>query len=69
MIALIHESCIAGARLAEACKVLDLSPRTVQRWRQDGTVKADGRKAGAQGRVPANKLKEGLLGSDQSNPL
>lgn len=58
MIALIDESCAAGARLAEACKVLELSPRTVQRWRQDGTVKADGRKAGAQGRVPANKLAE-----------
>jgi putative transposase len=56
VIALIHESCNAGARLAKACKVLDLSPRTVQRWRQDGTVKADGRKAGAQGRVPVNKL-------------
>jgi transposase InsO family protein len=28
----------------------------VQRWRRDDTVKADGRKAGAQGRVPANKL-------------
>ena len=56
MITLIDESCTAGARLAEACKILELSPRTVQRWRQDGTVKADGRKAGAQGRVPANKL-------------
>lgn len=56
MITLIDESCAAGARLAEACKVLELSPRTVQRWRQDGTVKADGRKVGAQGRVPANKL-------------
>jgi transposase InsO family protein len=56
VITLIDESCTAGARLAEACKILELSPRTVQRWRQDGTVKADGRKAGAQGRVPANKL-------------
>jgi putative transposase len=56
VIALIDESCAAGARLAEACKILELSPRTVQRWRQSGTVKPDGRKAGAQGRVPANKL-------------
>ena len=56
MIALVNESCTAGARLAEACKILDLSARTVQRWRQNGKVKADGRKAGAQGRVPANKL-------------
>lgn len=58
MIALLDESCAAGARLAEACKILDLSPRTVQRWRQGGTVKADGRKAAAQGRIPANKLAE-----------
>lgn len=58
MITLIHESCAAGARLAEVCKVLELSPRTVQRWRQGGTVKTDGRKAAAQGRVPANKLAE-----------
>jgi transposase InsO family protein len=28
----------------------------VQRWRQSGTVKTDGRKAGAQDRSPANKL-------------
>jgi transposase InsO family protein len=56
VIALIHESCAAGARLAEACKVLELSPRTVQRWREGGALKRDGRKAGAQGRIPANKL-------------
>jgi transposase InsO family protein len=31
----------------------------VQRWRQGDTVKTDGRKAGAQGRVPANKLSDG----------
>lgn len=56
MIALIDESRAAGARLSEACKLLGLSPRTVQRWRQGGTVKADGRKAAARNRVPANKL-------------
>ena len=56
MIALIDESCAAGARLAKACKFLGLSPRTVQRWRQGGAVKADGRKAAARNRVPANKL-------------
>ena len=59
MIALIDQSCAAGARLAKACKLLDLSPRTVQRWRQGDAVKADGRKAGAQDRVPANKLADG----------
>jgi putative transposase len=59
VIALINESCAAGARLAKACKLLDLSPRTVQRWRRDDRVKADGRKAAAQDRVPANKLADG----------
>jgi transposase InsO family protein len=58
MIALLDESCAAGARLAESCKILGLSPRTVQRWRQTGAVKVDGRKAGAQGRIPANRLAE-----------
>ncbi len=58
MIALLDESCAAGARLDKSCEILGLSPRTVQRWRQDGTVKIDGRKAGAQGRIPANRLTE-----------
>jgi transposase InsO family protein len=58
MTGLIVESCAAGARLSESCKILGLSPRTVQRWRQDGVVKTDGRKAGAQGRIPANRLAE-----------
>ena len=58
MITLLDESCAAGARLSKSCEVLGLSPRTVQRWRQNGTVKGDGRKAGAQGRIPANRLSE-----------
>ncbi len=55
---LIDEACDGGARRSEACRVLALSARTLQRWREDGEVKADGRKeAGAQ-REPANKLSE-----------
>lgn len=54
--ALIEEACAAGARLEAAGAVLDLSPRTVQRWREAGAVKADGRHAAAQARTPANKL-------------
>ena len=58
MITLIDETCDAGARLSQACRVLAISARTLQRWREDGEVKADGRKeAGAQ-RVPTNKLCE-----------
>ena len=58
MIALIEEACTAGARLAKACKDVDLSPRTVQRWRQHGEVPPDGRKAASRNRVPGNKLSE-----------
>ena len=56
MIGLIDEACNAGARLEAACEILKLSPRTVQRWREDGDVKADGRLTVAQERVPANRL-------------
>lgn len=56
MISLIEEACAAGARLAKACRIIGLSPRTVQRYRQDGRVKADGHKAAAAGRIPANRL-------------
>ena len=58
MIALIDESCAAGARLEKACKSLGISPRTVQRWRENGTVKSDGRQEKARARVPVNKLSE-----------
>jgi len=56
VIAHLHEACAAGARLGPACQLLELSPRTLQRWREDAHVKADGRKAAAQQREPANKL-------------
>lgn len=58
MIAWIDEACVAGARLTPACRLLGISPRTLQRWRQDGEVKSDGRKEAAQQREPANKLSE-----------
>lgn len=56
MITLIDETGQAGARLSQACGVLAISVRTLQRWRENGEVKADRRKeAGAQ-RQPANTL-------------
>ena len=58
MIAWIDEACAAGARVSSACEVLEISPRTLQRWREDGEVKADGRKPAGAGREPANKLRE-----------
>ncbi len=58
MITLIDAACQAGARVSTACAVLEISARTLQRWREDGEVKADGRKAAATQREPANKLSE-----------
>lgn len=58
MITLIEEAGTAGARLAKACAVVEISVRTVQRYRRHGVIKPDGRKAAAAGRVPANRLSE-----------
>ena len=54
----IDEACAAGARLCAACRVVGISPRTLQRWRAPGEVKADGRKTAGQQRAPANRLSE-----------
>ena len=55
-IELIEDACSAGARLSAACELLEVSPRTVQRWqRQD---RPDGRKAAAQQRTAGNKLSD-----------
>jgi putative transposase len=58
LISLIEEACTSGARLAKACEIVALSPRTVQRWQRPDDVPPDGRKAAAVDRVPANKLSE-----------
>lgn len=54
----IEVACIAGARLAPACRIAGISERTVQRYRQSAEIKPDGRKDAAIGRAPANKLSE-----------
>jgi putative transposase len=54
----IDEACAAGARVTEACRVVAISARTLQRWRETGEVKADGRRQAGQQRAPANKLTE-----------
>jgi len=63
--ALVREACGAGARLEAACAVVGISPRTLQRWPEEGQVKVDGRQAAAQQRTPANKLsvaeRQGIL--------
>lgn len=58
MTVLIQQACEAGARLERACAVLEISPRTLQRWREEGEVKADGRQVAAQERTSANRLSE-----------
>lgn len=58
MNALVEEACAAGARFANACQTVGLSPRTVQRWRRLGGIASDGRKDASRDRVPANKLSE-----------
>ena len=54
----IDEACAAGARVTAACRVVAISPRTLQRWHEAGEVKADGRQQAGQQREPANKLTE-----------
>jgi putative transposase len=56
--ACIDEACAAGARQEKACGVVGISPRTLQRWRQQRELKADGRKAASRQRTPANRLSE-----------
>ena len=58
MIALVDEACEGGARRSQACQVVGISVRTLQRWREPGEVKADGRQQAAACREPANKLSE-----------
>jgi transposase InsO family protein len=52
----IDEAAAAGARREQACAVLGLTLRSVQRWVVDGELRADGRHAAAQCRTPANAL-------------
>jgi transposase-like protein len=58
MSALIEQACEDGARLSEACRVVGVSARTLQRWREDAELKGDGRKEAGARREPANKLSE-----------
>ncbi len=57
IIELLSEAVEAGARWHKACEVLELSLRTIQRWRRQPD-RPDGRKAAAQKRVVANKLSD-----------
>jgi len=55
---LIDQACANGARLAPACRVLELTARTYQRWvTGEGGIKAD-RRPGAARPKPSNALSE-----------
>jgi hypothetical protein len=54
----IDEACAVGVRLEKACRVVGICPRTLQRWRQAGALKADGRQSASRRRTPANRLSE-----------
>ena len=56
MTACIAEACAAGVRETKACRVVGISPRNLQRWREAGEVKADVRRQAAGQRESANKL-------------
>lgn len=47
----------AGARLAPACAVIGIDPRTYQRWQSEGEVRSD-RRPGAERPRPAHALSE-----------
>ena len=56
---LIDEACVAGARQARACAVLEIDVCTLRRWRRqqrDEQRLSDRRREAAADRVPANKL-------------
>jgi len=54
---LIDEAVSAGARKARACHEAGITLRTLQRWRQEGAVKFDGRPV-ADRAAPPNKLSQ-----------
>lgn len=57
ILALIDEAVSTGARLSRACAVLQLTTRTVQRWREQGPQGGDDRRQGPR-MSPHNKLSE-----------
>lgn len=58
MIELIKVATTNGARQVKACKLLGISQRTLQRWREGDVVKCDGRSPANREIAPHNKLSE-----------
>jgi len=55
---LLDEAVQSGARLSKACAILELTPRTVQRWRRQGPDGGEDRRRGPTGTPPHNKLSD-----------
>ena len=78
LLAFIDQACHEGARLAQACRQIDLCARTVQRWQRPDRRDGDHRRAGQRAvvRCPANQLSAAerqaaleLLSSDEFKDL
>ena len=54
ILGMVDEAMASGARLEKACGVIDIDPRTLQRWRRQGI--GEDRRAGPKS-TPKNKLK------------
>jgi len=52
----VEQARVAGARLHKACEIIDVAPRTLQRWRQSGQVHEDRRRQ--REFHPTNKLSD-----------
>jgi transposase-like protein len=55
ILSLVEEAVHSGARQSEACKVMELPPRTLQRWRSQGSDGGEDRRRGPTS-PPRNKL-------------
>ena len=58
IVAHLDEARAAGARLASACELIGVDPRTVQRWRQDDGLELGDRRPHAERPTPANALSD-----------
>ncbi len=54
ILGMVDEAMASGARLEKACGIIDIDPRTLQRWRRQGI--GEDRRAGPKS-TPKNKLK------------
>ena len=54
-LSLVDEAVASGARISQACAYLQVTPRTLQRWREQGPDGGDDRRRGPH-KTPPNAL-------------